>query len=250
VEIHGKFYEGVAAMEMSNENTHRWVRNQIRRLRAIILDIDPEGVLRDARAAGLHVDSIEDFRNQPHNYWRIEDLMHRYAWLAARYSVISGATAGVGGLPTAVTLGTADIANMAAQLYRFCQRLAILNGFDPEHPLQRETAEQIFLSALGFDTVAQAALRQQVSRAAIIAGKRGAYSNYIVKLIILIAEKLGVQLTTKEAAQFIPVVGGFFGATINYIFAKKVADRMQDAFRREYFRAWQANHRGGSDEPT
>jgi EcsC protein family len=137
---------------------------------------------------------------------------------------------------------------MAAQLYRLCQRLAILNGFDLENPLQRERAEEIYLLALGFDAAAQAVLKQQLGRAASIAGKRGAYSNYILRLIILVAEKLGAKITTKQAAKFVPVVGGVFGATLNYTFARGAANKMLDVFKDDYFRTWQAGSRGSGSE--
>jgi len=220
-------------------------KSLVKKLKEIVLDIDPEGVLKDARAAGLEVAKVENFRGQAHNYWRIEDLMRQYARRAARFSAVSGATSGVGGAPTAVAFGGVDIANMAAQLYWLCQRLAILNGFDLENPLQRERAVEIYLFALGFDAAAQAALRQQLGRAASIAGKRGAYGNYVLKLIILVAEKLGTQITSKQAAKFVPVVGGVFGATLNYAFARKAANEMLDVFKNDYFRTWQAGSRGG-----
>ncbi len=214
-----------------------------KKLKEVILDVDPQGVFEDARAAGLKAVNPEDFRDQAHNYWRIEDLMRQYARRAARFSAASGATSGVGGAPTAVALGGVDVAHMAAQLYWLCQRLAILNGFDPKNPLQRERAEEIYLLALGFDSVAQAALRQQLRHAANIAGKRGAYSNYVLKLIILVAQKLGTQITSKQAAKFVPVVGSVFGATLNYTFARKAADKMIDTFKDDYFRTWQATGR-------
>jgi hypothetical protein len=216
------------------------VRRQIQGMKAIILDIDADGVFRDAQAAGLDVHSIEDFRNQPHNYWRIEDLMHQYARRAVYFSALSGGTTGIGGLPMVVTLATVDIAHMALQLYRLCQRLSILNGFDPKNPLQRAAATQIYLSALGFDAVAQVTLKQQLQRAATIAGKEGVHSNSILRMIILVAEKIGVQLTSKQAAKVIPVVGGVFGAALNYTFAKQAAHRMCKMFHHEYFRTWQA----------
>ncbi len=203
-------------------------KSLIKKLKEIILDVDPEGIFKDARAAGLEVTKIEDFRNQTHNYWRIEDLMRQYARRAARFSAAGGATSGAGGIVTATTLGVADIAHMAAQLYWLCQRLAVLNGFDLANPLQRERAEEIYLLALGFDAAAQAALKQQLGRAANIAGKRGAYSNYILQLIIFVARKLGTRITSKQAAKFIPVVGGAFGATLNYTFARTAE---QDAGR-------------------
>ena len=126
---------------MPDQNENKTLRN----IKSIILDIDQEGVFRDARSAGLQVVHIDDFRNQTQNYWRIEDIMHHYVGLAARYSAISGASAGVGGPVTAITLGGVDILNMAAQLYRLSQRLAILNGLDPENPIQKEKTQEIYL---------------------------------------------------------------------------------------------------------
>jgi len=215
----------------------------LKKVKTVVLDINPEGVFRDARSAGLEVFGVEDFRTQAHNYWRIEDVMRQYAGLAARYSAISGVTAGIGGLPTAIALGGVDIANMAAQLYRLSQRLAILNGFDPENPLQREKTQEIYLYALGFDAAAQAAVKQQLLRAATIAGKRGARSNPVLKLVLLVAQKLGAQFSTKQAANFIPFVGAVVGAGVNYTFARVAAKKMLESFTREYSRTWQAGRR-------
>jgi len=220
-------------------------KSLVKKLKAVVLDVDPEGIFKDARAAGLDVTKVEDFREQAHNYWRVEDLMRQYARRAARFSAAGGATSGAGGIVTATTLGVADIAHMAAQLYRLCQRLAVLNGFNLENPLQRERAEEIYLLALGFDAVAQAALKQQLARAAGIAGKREAYSNYILQLIMFVAKNLGTQITSKQAAKFIPVAGGVFGATVNYTFARTAANKMLNVFKDDYFRTWQAGSRGG-----
>jgi len=214
-------------------------RSAVRKLKEIVLDINPDDVIKDACSAGLQVKSIEDFRAQAKNYWRIEDVMMQYSGIASRFSAISGATAGSGGAVTAITLGGVDIANMAAQLYRLNQRLAILNGFDISNKLHQEKTVEIYLYALGFDAAAQAAIRQQLARAAAIAGKRGAYSNYILRLIILVAGKLGATITSKQAAKFIPIVGGVAGASLNYAFAGNAAKIMRAAFKDEYFRTWQ-----------
>lgn len=215
-------------------------RKQIRKVREIVLDIDPADVIKDACSAGLDVESIKDFREQLKNYWRIEDLMEQYSGVAARYSAISGATAGSGGIMTAVGFGGVDIANMAAQLYRLNQRLAILNGFDISNKLHQEKTVEIYLYALGFDAVAQVAIRQQLARAAAIAGKRGAYSNYILRLIVLVAGKLGATITSKQAVKFVPLVGGVAGAGVNYVFVDNAAKKMRASFKDEYFRSWQA----------
>ena len=213
------------------------------KIKEIVIDIKPDDVIKDAWAAGLDVQQVEDFRKEVVNYWRIEDVMEQYAGLAARYSAISGATSGVGGVATAVTLGGVDIANMAAQLYRLGQRLSILNGFDPNNSIQKEKNMEIYLYALGFDSLAQAAIKNQLLKAASIAGKRGANSNPILKLIMLVAEKLGSKMISKEAAKYIPIVGGVAGATVNYYFAKTAANKMVESYKKEYFRTWQAAQR-------
>ncbi|MGR4068638.1 EcsC family protein [Billgrantia sp. C5P2] len=215
----------------------------IDKIKTIVLDVDIKSVFRDANSAGLPVSEIADFRTQAHNYWRIEDVMHAYAGLAARYSAMSGATAGIGGVVTAISLGGVDVANMAAQLYRLGQRLSILNGFDPNDPLQNEKNTEIYLCALGFDSAAQAAIKSQLIKASSIAGKRGAYSNPVIKLIVLVAGKLGKEITSKQAAKFIPVVGFFAGATVNYAFARAAANKMLESYKKEYFRTWQAEQR-------
>ena len=225
---------------MTNETTELTI---IEKVKSIVLDVDINSVFRDANSAGLVVSEIPDFRTQAHNYWRIEDVMHNYAGLAARYSAMSGATAGIGGIGTAIALGGVDIANMAAQLYRLGQRLSVLNGFDPNDPLQSEKITEIYLYALGFDSAAQAAIKSQLLRAGTIAGKRGAYSNPVLKLIVLVASKLGKEITSKQAAKFIPVVGFFAGATINYAFARTAANKMLESYKKEYFRTWQAGQR-------
>ncbi|MFM4777005.1 EcsC family protein [Aeromonas veronii] len=224
---------------MSDETTP----SVVEKIKSIVLDIDINTVLCDANSAGLNVSGVQDFRSQAHNYWRIEDLMHSYAGLAARYSAISGATAGIGGVGTAIAIGGVDIINMASQLYRLGQRLSVLNGFDPYDPIQNEKITEIYLYALGFDSVAQAAIKSQLIKAASVAGKRGAYSDPVIKLIIYVAEKLGKEYTSKQAAKYIPIVGLVAGATINYTFARKAANCMLESYKKEYFRTWQAGQR-------
>jgi hypothetical protein len=216
----------------------------LKKIPDIILKINPNDVINDAKAAGLSVEIVEDFSKQAMNYWRIDDIAEEYVSRTARWCAGSGATSGVGGIATSITLGTGDIAHMAARLYWLCQRLAVLNGFDPENPLQRDRAQEVYLVALGFDSAAQALIKQQVAQAVKIAGKRGARSNYILKLIIYVAYKLtGKQITTKYAAQFLPVVGGVAGGTLNYFFAKKAGQKMKELFRDDYFRTWQVSAR-------
>ncbi|MDD2468721.1 MAG: hypothetical protein PHI97_32505 [Desulfobulbus sp.] len=136
------------------------------KIKEIILDINPEDIFNDAREYGLTVSTLKDLADQPHNYAFIEKLMGKYSTLAASYCASSGATSGIGGIATLIALGGVDIANMAAQLYRLNQKMAVLNGFDLENTVHKEQAHLIYLKALGFDAAAQAAIRSQLAKAA------------------------------------------------------------------------------------
>lgn len=56
-----------------------------------IISVDSEDVLQAAREAGLAVNSVEDFRSQVPNYWRIEDLTTNYGKRAVRYRGVGSA---------------------------------------------------------------------------------------------------------------------------------------------------------------
>lgn len=219
-------------------------KSTIDKLKDILLEVDPEGIIKDAQDAGLEVNGVSDFPKQAHNYWRIDDLADEYVNRTARWCAASGASSGVGGAVTAITLGSADIAHMAARLYWLCQRLAVLNGFDPDNPLQRDRAQEIYMLALGFDGAAQTLIKQQLAKAANIAGKSGSRSNYILKFIMLVvARSSGKEITTKTAAKFLPLVGAVAGGSVNYFFAKKAGRKMKELFRDDFFRTWQARAR-------
>ena len=215
--------------------------NLIERIQDIVLNINPLNVVTDAKAAGLNVDKPEDFINHAHKYVFIEKLMKKYARSASMYSAMSGMGGGVGGVGTMVTLGGVDIANMAAQLYRLNQKLAILNGFDLNNSLQQDRAWEIYLIAMGFDAATQTVIKAQLVKAANIAGKSGAYKNSVIKLIIEVSKKLGMkQLSSKAAAKYIPFVGGVAGASLNYGFTQIAAKKMINEYKTDYFDRWQA----------
>lgn len=205
-----------------------------------ILDIDPQTVVNDARDYGLNVETIQDLGSQPQNYVFIEKLMEKYAMLAASYCAMSGATSGVGGPFTAISMAGVDIANMAAQLYRLNQKMAILNGFDIENSVHMEKAHLIYLAALGFDGVAQAAIRSQIAKAAAEnLSKRGPAANVTIRLIMEVAKLLGLRLTKTQAVKLIPLAGAVLGGGMNYIFAETAAKKMIAEYKSDYFDRWQ-----------
>lgn len=123
----------------------------IQKIKSIIINIDPQDVLKDAKEYGLEVQTLEDFENKADNYVFIEKLANKYGDVAARYCAISGASSGIGGIATTVTLASVDISNMAAQLYRLNQKIAVLHGFNPDNEIHQEKVATIYLMALGVD---------------------------------------------------------------------------------------------------
>jgi len=214
------------------------------KIKEIVLDVNPQDILSDAQDFGLEVVSVKDLVGQPHNYAFIEKLANKYASLAASYCAVSGATSGFGGIATTVALGGVDIANMAAQLYRLNQKIAILNGFDVENTVHREKAHLIYLKALGFDAAAQAAIRAQMAKAAAEnLGKRGPAANVTIRLVMEVAKLLGIKLTKNQAAKFVPVLGSALGGGLNYMFAKNAAEKMISEYKSDYFDRWQVSSR-------
>lgn len=224
---------------MSTRNSEE--KGIITQLKNVVLEVNPEGVLKDAQSAGLKATEIRDFRSQNGNFFLIEKLADEYAGRAKRWCAASGASAGIGGAGTAIALGVGDLANMAAQLYRLCQRLAIIHGFNPANPLQRERAQEIYLVALGFDAAARSVLKKELAKAAAKAGKPYATRNWMLKAIMEIAKRLGKEVTTKQAGRYLPVFGAFFGGSMNYLFAHKSAKKMQRMFKDDYFDRLQAS---------
>ncbi|MFD2780960.1 EcsC family protein [Novosphingobium pokkalii] len=198
----------------------------IEKIKDIVLNVDPASIVKDAQSMGINVSEAADFARQAHNYIHIERLSEKYAAMTAKLCAASGFTSGVGGVTTTLVLAGADIANMAAQLYRLNQKLALLNGFDPENELHNERAQAIFMAALGIDATAQAGIRAIVTKAATENfAKRGPASTPVIRLVMEIAKILGVKLTKAQAGKLIPFVGGFVGGGVNYIFAKSMTKK-------------------------
>ncbi|MES2300890.1 MAG: hypothetical protein V4521_02260 [Pseudomonadota bacterium] len=128
----------------------------IAKIKDVVLNVDPKDIVADARNFGIEVSEPKDFAGHALNYSHLEKLSNKYLDSTCNMCAIGGITSGIGGIATTITLAGADIANMAAQIYRLNQKLAYLNGFDPESELHRERVQSIFFTALGLDAMAQA----------------------------------------------------------------------------------------------
>lgn len=214
------------------------------KIKEVILDIDPNDIIKDANDYGIRVTTVKDFAEHQQNYVFIEKLMGKYASIAANFSAVSGVTSGIGGPVTTIALGGVDIANMAAQLYRLNQKMAVLNGYDLDNTIHRDRAHLIYMKALGFDAAAQATIRSQMARAAAeVAKKPGPASNVTIRLIMAVAAQLGIKLTKNQAVKFVPFLGAALGGGMNYLFAKNAGEKMMAEYKSEYIDRWQANSR-------
>lgn len=219
-------------------------KNVVRKIQDIVLKVNPESVLRDAQSYGLKISDLSDFSNKAHDYAYIEKLSIKYAESASKLCALSGFSSGFGGVLATITLSSADIANMAAQLYRLNQKLALLNGFDPNSELHNERMQTKFMTALGIDTLAQAGIRTIVTKAAgenLL--KKGPASSPAVRLIMEIVKLLGPKITKVQAGKLVPVLGGVIGGGVNYMFAKSVTKKLLADYKSDYFDRWQAQNR-------
>lgn len=217
----------------------------IQKIKSIIINIDPQDVLKDAKEYGLEVQTLEDFENKADNYVFIEKLANKYGDVAARYCALSGASSGIGGIATTVTLASVDISNMAAQLYRLNQKIAVLHGFNPDNEIHQEKVATIYLMALGVDAASSATIRAAVFKAAVEnTAKKGPASSFAIQIIMAAAKSLSISMSKSTAAKLVPFIGAVIGGGVNYWFAKKAAEKIVLAYKSDYFDRWQMQNRG------
>lgn len=216
----------------------------IKRIKEIIIDIEPMDVIKDAQAFGMEVEYLEDFADQAHDYVFIEKLAAKYGDVAARYCALSGASTGIGGLATTVALAGVDISNMAAQLYRLNQKVAVLHGFDPDNEIHQDKVIGIYLMALGVDAASSAAIRSMVLKAGLENTlKKGPATSVGIKIIMAAAKAVGIAMSKTTAAKAVPLVGALLGGGVNYWFAQQSAKKILLAYKSDYFDRWQMQSR-------
>lgn len=209
-----------------------------------LFDIDPESVLEDARHRGLNVLKVEDFRNQSDNYSTIEDLMDLYINNYALYNAVGGATTGIGGITTSITLSSIELANTATHLFRLSQQFAVLNGFDPHYPFHQDKVYTIYLNTLGVKAASQTALKYILFRASSSNNANSANPitvRLFSSIFVRIARNIGSDLSSRNISKLIPFVGSAVGAYTSYNYAFNTGNFMRDAFKKQYYSEWHNN---------
>lgn len=201
------------------------------------IDIDPEDVLKTARKKGLNVFAVDDFKNRENSYESIENLMQEYVDSSSTSNALTGISTGWGGYATAITLGSLDLISVSVMLYRLSQQLAVLNGMDIQESLDREKAQDIYFTTLGFNATTQTLLRKKLLKATSVAGTKAASNNALLKFLVISARMLGTNLSYKSAGRLIPLIGSATGAWLNYTYTQTAGEQMMNAFREEYFQS-------------
>ena len=136
-------------------------------------------------------------------------LRDRGDWFNRMASAVSGAAGGAGGLagamietPLTVTLLSRAILEIAAE-----------HGFDPAD-------EEIRAEALRVFAAAGPIAADDATDLGLLAAKLSVTGQTIQGLIARVAPRLSAALGQKLAAQAVPVLGAFAGASINYTFTR------------------------------
>jgi hypothetical protein len=135
----------------------------------------------------------------------------------------SGAVGGAFGIVGAV----AEIPATTLLTLRAIADVARSEGFDVRSPAVRLECAQVL--ALGSDDAidddalegyyaVRSGMAMACNQAAAQLASGAAQMNWLAKVIQIVLEKFGVQLTSKAAAMSVPVVGAVIGATINTLF--------------------------------
>lgn len=214
---------------MSQSNT-----SLMGKIKEAIWNIDPNRILNDAHVQGIEASSLVDLAHRPDIYPRLQQLMNQYVKNASRYSALTGASSGFGGFVSAVTFASVDLVNIAAQLYRLNQKLALVHGLDITNVELQPQLQQIYLQSLGFDAKAQEVILGKVKIDQNVLGHE-AVKSFSVQLVKEVAKHLAVKLSRKQAAKVIPFLGAAVGGGANYWFTQRSGKAMMDAYQRLYF---------------
>ena len=185
-----------------------------------IISVDKYQFLKEAEEYGLSQSHLIEACRDPKHYHKLEKFLEKNAKLTSTYCAASGASTALGGFTTSIALAGVDLANMAAQLYRFNQKVAITHGYSLSNTHEIDKSNMIFLKALGFETAARTAIMGSVAKAAAEnTAKKGVASAPAIRPIMEVTKLLGLKTTKTQAAKMVPFAGAFLGGGLNYMFA-------------------------------
>jgi len=227
-----------------------------------------ETALRGVHAAttnqGLHsvntAKVVKSFQSHGHNVMVLGDLRrldleacdlslprHRQGYTigaaiqgASASVVVTGATVATtvtAGTTAAVAIGAvaADVTATMIEMGRIVALVAARYGYDVRSPEEEVFAAGALTYAVANSTTQQLASLTSLSRLTQLMMRNPTWkqlqSHQIVKVVEVVFKALGVKLTQKKLAQFVPVLGVVINGGMNYQLANQTFRRSMQAYR-------------------
>jgi len=190
---------------------------------------DADGLLSDARKAGLEVESIDDLREAP-----LETLDKLARTLFNQHTIMAAVEGGGTGLGGAVLIA-ADIPLLFTINLRLIQQIGGAFGFPMQGPEYRPLVLSIFnVAASGTKDAKHVALREVSVAAAAVANDlayKGRVSGTLNEQTRHFPREIAKNIVGRKLAQTIPIAGAAVGAGINYWFTSETAEAAYMIFR-------------------
>ncbi len=181
--------------------------------------VNPWNYLRHIRQSyGLNIQSFADMQHLPLEH--IESIALQTISGAKRWAALEGAGLGLGGLLLIVP----DMGILSAITIRMIQKLSLLYGFE------YATEEEMAMLWIAAATAAGVDLGRDFL-------EKQAMERIVPRVIERMAARMSAEVVEKVGSRIVPMLGGAFGAGLNYYFVREWGRRAQEHFRQRHIQA-------------
>ncbi len=192
--------------------------------------VNVDKVLHSFRKQGMEINRLVDIQNIPIE--QIDRIANRYITKGEWLSAAEGAATGVGG----VLLLAADLPSLLALQLRTIQQIGYCYGFDMAKPEEKLFTAKLLAEAYQHPARKdrQTLVKEMRSVAGILSGKTPLgkmQQRLFVQGFTKIAEKIGLRMGSRKAAQLLPFVGAAVGGYVNKKITRDIAEIAQQVYR-------------------
>ncbi len=198
--------------------------------------VNPEKVFASFRKQGAEVHSLADVRAL--SIEQVDTASDAYVTKGQWLSAAEGAATGFGG----ALLLTADAVSLLALQLRTLQQIGYCYGFDVSKPEEKLFAAKLLAEAYQHPARSDRAgmLKEMRMAAGLLKGKTPfglLKKRLFVQGFSKIAQKIGIRMGSRKAAQLLPVIGSVAGGIINKKVTKDIALIARDVYRDRFLEA-------------
>ncbi|MFB3787896.1 MAG: EcsC family protein [bacterium] len=226
--------------DASSESTSRWI--SITRLLATFIEgsmnlwekmVNPEKIIARFQQENPEVKCLSDIRLLDVDL--VDAVAGEYIRKGRWLSAAEGAATGFGGL----FLLSADAVSLLALQLRTIQQVGYCYGFDVSRPEEKLFAAKLLTEAYQHPAKQerQSLMNEMRTAASLLAGQtpfRLLQKRLFVQGFAKAAQKIGIRMGGRKAAQFVPVLGSLAGGTINQKVTYDIACVARDVYRERY----------------